>query len=930
MGYNHLWIARGGSTIYGSVVHFEDNAPPACDTLYETTGVSTELFQILPFTLSDMWVVGVDYSDNTVIARHYNGATWASHLEAVAGYLYCAGGTTDDLWVGGADSNGWYTRLPILHHWNGATWTLTVVPTVETGVGSIEGFCVLSASSIYACGIVGPIGWGAACYPALWHYNGGAWSAVDTSSMALWSPLAIWAADASNIWIVGSDHNYTGGTNPGYNGRIYHYDGASTFTLQLTSGIDAWANIFHTVFGFSATDVWAAGAAVAHWNGATWTQVAHPVNPALFVVWQGMWGFATNDLYISGTSTVDSQTQFILHWNGVSLTQVFTSVAAIAPDVIHDMTALLAPPIAPQLVSAVTPDTVTVTVTFDKEMKHTTPSDPADTLHVANYTLTTILGIPRTVTGATLIAPNPTVIALTLSGEMTNGVDYTIEASNVESLAGLVIDPLYTTQVFPGLGILPQVTSATVVTVSTIEIVFNEAMLNTAALNAATSYHFTGPTTLTASSVTIVNPTTIRVLITGEMLTGGSYTVAVGFPPATGVQDLAWNNLDVAAHTAIFSGLGAPPRVIPTGVPKTYNRMWLYFNEEVETASAETVSNYTITSTAPPSTLAVIGATRLTTTTVQLDTADQVAGVLYTVIVAGVKDIAGNAVQPPYDVATFLGIGESPPEIDFIFPADNALNVDVRSNLNLKLVDTGSVIPGRYGVNQDSIWARVSYTISGVYHESYAVYGGEIQYDYIGEIQGDPLTVAGITFVARPKRGWPENVMVTIYVYGEDIEGASNAGHITFFTKKALCFEDNLPTIDALETKLLTSLSPFENAEKLRRLMLECCSESSTGQVRARTLMYFSAVTDMRTFLAGSFDFSLVNDILLCNRRSMVDVYKKIIPYIQNALAAINDLNHISLEAKTLLKQYLNSNSPVYVVNAFALAVVLTALLEVA
>jgi len=568
----------------------------------------------------------------------------------------------------------------------------------------------------------------------------------------------------------------------------------------------------------------------------------------------------------------------------------------------------------------------TVRVYFDQGMRCSNPGSLVDALNPTNYAIATFDGIPRAVSSVTLLNSVPTIVDLVLDGEMTNGKSYSCTVTSVVNIVGNVINESYNARSFTGWGVAPHVSSAQALDFETIKIVFNEEMLNTADLRALSSYHFSGPTTLTPTWVTVFSPTEVRVAVSGEMLNAAAYSVSVGFPPSTGIQDIAWNNLDEAYHTESFSGIGIPPQVLPAALPKGAQQVWVKFNEEVETISAETKTNYVIMGGAPPAPLVVTNAIKLDATTVRLDTDIQTSALLYTITVSNVTDMVGNAVQPPTNQATFLGVGYTPPRIEFV-PVDGATGVEVRTRLKVHIYDDRQEFTG---VNRSSIWVRISYTEGGVVQTHYAVYAGDLQLGFVGEVTGDPLTYDGLTYYLRLTVGWPENTRLTINAYAEDVEGSSSgANEIHFTTGLANCFEDNLPMPSELDTKLLSSLSPFENAEKLRRLLLECCTQSFEPQVRARTLMYLAAVTDMRTFLATGFDFGQVEDVMLCERNSMLSIHQKMAPYLKFAHLAVDNLTKFSPEAKALLHKYLNGNSPVYVVNAVALAVVLTAIWEV-
>jgi hypothetical protein len=91
----------------------------------------------------------------------------------------------------------------------------------------------------------------------------------------------VWRNTSSDIYAVGNG------------GAVLHYDGTawSTVAAGLTTTLNS-------VFGFSATDVWAVGKAfTAHFNGAAWAAVANP-GGMLF----GVWGSGTADVYAVGTT----------------------------------------------------------------------------------------------------------------------------------------------------------------------------------------------------------------------------------------------------------------------------------------------------------------------------------------------------------------------------------------------------------------------------------------------------------------------------------------------------------------------------------------------------------------------------------------------------------------------------------------------------
>lgn len=158
--------------------------------------------------------------------------------------------------------------------------------------------------------------------PSFYHWNGLIMESIDTSSLFI-DPYAMWGIDSNNIWLCGS----------GVNNQVVKYNGA-TFTIILNSTDQSWFGVPRVMFGINANDIWVAGEQfIAHWDGATWSQIADPISEVP-VSWYGIFGFVSNAIYICGYGTKDymAYNRYILYWNGSTLTQVYreTSVAYTA------------------------------------------------------------------------------------------------------------------------------------------------------------------------------------------------------------------------------------------------------------------------------------------------------------------------------------------------------------------------------------------------------------------------------------------------------------------------------------------------------------------------------------------------------------------------------------------------------------------------
>ena len=81
-------------------------------------------------------------------------------------------------------------------------------------------------------------------------------------------------------------------------------------------------------------------------------------------------------------------------------------------------------------------------------------------------------------------------------------------------------------------------------------------------------------------------------------------------------------------------------------------------------------------------------------------------------------------------------------------------------------------------------------------------------------------------------------------------------------------------------------------------------------------------MTELKTILAGVLDFDLAESVILCDRRSVVSIRADLRAYMSVARGAIDELK-LKEDAKKLLRDYLDSASPIYAVNTMAAIVVL-------
>ena len=161
-----------------------------------------------------------------------------------------------------------------IRHFNGSSWELQSSGTTN----ALHAVWGSSPSDVYAAGD-----------RVLLHYDGAAWSPAAGSASVLGLFRGIWASSPSDVFAVSgrcSQVSQEGGT--------VHYDG-STWTWQQSS------SCLGAVWGTSASDVWAVGTDLTHYDGTTWSRLGPPIR-SVDGFWgrTGVGGSGPNDVYSVG------------------------------------------------------------------------------------------------------------------------------------------------------------------------------------------------------------------------------------------------------------------------------------------------------------------------------------------------------------------------------------------------------------------------------------------------------------------------------------------------------------------------------------------------------------------------------------------------------------------------------------------------------
>jgi hypothetical protein len=155
------------------------------------------------------------------------------------------------------------------------------------------------------------------------HYDGAAWRIVGSANLPndTHSQLhAVAASSANDVWAVGATHN---GTFPART-LIQHWDGTEWRIVSSPSPEDQ-VNALLGVAALSANDAWAVGyrfgsqtqspieTLILHWDGVSWSQVASPNLAGVANQLFGITALSTNDIWAVGYA---GGAPLSMHWNG--------------------------------------------------------------------------------------------------------------------------------------------------------------------------------------------------------------------------------------------------------------------------------------------------------------------------------------------------------------------------------------------------------------------------------------------------------------------------------------------------------------------------------------------------------------------------------------------------------------------------------------
>jgi hypothetical protein len=220
---NNAWaVGKQGRFGPAAIVHWDGVAWTSVPIPHPTpagSGLGENLLTVSARTASDIWAIG-NYSSATggpspTFALHYDGTTWSLVPTPGSGdpqttFLLnsvSASGVNDAWAVGQRVAAGGTPVATLIEHWNGTAWSVVNSPSIGV-FPKLNGVSARAGNDVWAVGS-SPLAAGGFDQAATLHWNGSTWSTVPTPAVTDYSQLSAVAArpGVASIWGVGTSRN---------------------------------------------------------------------------------------------------------------------------------------------------------------------------------------------------------------------------------------------------------------------------------------------------------------------------------------------------------------------------------------------------------------------------------------------------------------------------------------------------------------------------------------------------------------------------------------------------------------------------------------------------------------------------------------------------------------------------------------------------
>src|SRR5262245_58542932 len=226
--FTFLVAVVGANPLYAQVVGSWAIAPSP-DAGPQPAG--NTLLGIAALSPTDAWAVGTQPNQSQYLPRpltmHWDGGGWSivstPTIEVIDVRLNAVTAVNSgDVWAVGYsyDYDCGLCAQTLIEHWDGASWS--IVPSPNPGWSNqLYGVAAASATDIWAVGDQW-LSWSTKV-PLILHYDGTSWTAIDYPSIEFGELVSVFALAQNDVWAVG----VSGVISTGIEALALHWDGTS-------------------------------------------------------------------------------------------------------------------------------------------------------------------------------------------------------------------------------------------------------------------------------------------------------------------------------------------------------------------------------------------------------------------------------------------------------------------------------------------------------------------------------------------------------------------------------------------------------------------------------------------------------------------------------------------------------------------------------
>lgn len=207
------------------------------------------------------------------VIEHWDGTTWTVVPDPVANqpdtFLSAVEArTATDVWAVGRQSEGAGNIVPLVEHWDGTAWSVSRTPAVSQPA-ALYAVSASGANDVWAVGGQTMTGTTNTAVPLVEHWDGATWTVAqglpDVGNARL---ISVYAASRADVWAIVE-------TPDGAN-QLLHTDGTSWTATILPGPQELGLRYFYSgLDGTGSGDVWAVGEVTDLTTLTGTAQVAH-------------------------------------------------------------------------------------------------------------------------------------------------------------------------------------------------------------------------------------------------------------------------------------------------------------------------------------------------------------------------------------------------------------------------------------------------------------------------------------------------------------------------------------------------------------------------------------------------------------------------------------------------------------------------------